>query len=688
MTDPMERFRLVFFEECTELLQQLEEGLVALQSQSDDEETINAVFRAVHSIKGGGAGSFGFKRLVEFSHVFESLLGAIRSGNIIIETAHFDVLLRAADILSELVEAAQSDCAVADDHGGTVVTEMSKIIGSGALRSGEKTSLFSKKIQEDALHRYQISFRPLAELFVRANEPLLLIRELKTLGELKVTVHTSAVPFLEELEPDMAYFFWDFSLVTSEALDVIEEVFEFVEDDCELKIEDLGLYLAAEDFKDDDDAGLFQEVDEFKEESPAEDIKPQPAVKNVISQSIRVNLDKVDRLVNMVGELVITQAMLKEQVGLLNPDQFSGLIGGIEELSRHTRDMQSSVMAIRSQPVKTVFARLPRLVREISASLDKKVNLVITGQDTEVDKTVTEQLGDPLIHMIRNALDHGLESPRERRAAGKPEEGTITLTATHRGERIFIEMEDDGRGINRKVVLEKAREKGLVPPEANFSDDEIDNLIFLPGFSTAENVSDLSGRGVGMDVVRRNIQNLGGRVRVTSTPGKSTKFTLSLPLTLAVMDGMIFRMETECYVLPLASIIQSIQPETDDINELPDGSLVMMFREEYIPLVCLRKIFSLSGPLPDPCEGLIVVVEGNGGSLMGLMVDELIGQQQVVIKSLESNYQSIDGISGVTILGNGMVALIIDIAGIQEITNYRSWDEDGRGKMNEQREVH
>lgn len=327
-------------------------------------------------------------------------------------------------------------------------------------------------------------------------------------------------------------------------------------------------------------------------------------------------------------------------------------------------------MAIRAQPVKSVFSRMPRLVRELTASLGKKARLIMSGEETEVDKTVTERIGDPLTHMIRNSADHGLESPEERLAAGKPEEGTIHLSAFHRGGRIFIEVKDDGAGINREVVERKAIEKGLIAPDSNLCDEEIDNLIFMPGFSTAESVTNVSGRGVGMDVVRKNIQSLGGRISVTSNPGKGTKFSLSLPLTLAVMDGMVIEIGPEKYVLPLANIIQTLRPVDEEVNNLPNGTSVLMFRGEYIPIVPLYQVFDIKEAIHNPCEGLVVVVEGDGGILIGLMVDELVNQQQVVIKSLESNYEQIEGVSGATILGNGHVSLIIDIASIQEMDGY------------------
>lgn len=697
MTDPMEQFKTVFFEECSELLVSLEEGLMDLQGGDTDPETMNAIFRSVHSIK-GGAGAFNFDQLVAFAHIQETLLDEMRAGEINIEPDYVAVLLKAFDILSELVGAAQSGDALDKNYGSDVAAEMNNILNiSGAGQDSPQASTETDKqvpqsseMETGVSHRFLINFKPFPDMFQSANEPLLLIRELSTLGNLEVDIDTGDMPDLEDLVASKAYFSWTFYLTTEDKEEAIAEVFEFVEGDCDLEISDLGVYLSADDFVEDDTAGLFEDepVDVPAEATPekqkVEEVSPKisseksseksgekkakPAT--VVTQSIRVEIEKVDRLVNMVGELVITQAMLREQGSQLLVDQYPHLVQGIEELSRHTRDLQESVMAIRAQPVKSVFSRMPRLVRELTASLGKKARLIMSGEETEVDKTVTERIGDPLTHMIRNSADHGLETPEERLAAGKPEEGTIHLSAFHRGGRIFIVVEDDGAGINREVVERKAMEKGLIAPDTKLSDEEIDNLIFLPGFSTAESVTNVSGRGVGMDVVRKNIQSLGGRISVTSNPGKGTKFSLSLPLTLAVMDGMVIEIGHEKYVLPLVNIIQTLRPNGEEVNSLPNGNRVMMFRGEYIPIVPLHKVFGIDNAIDDPCTGLVVVVEGDGGVLLGLMVDELVNQQQVVIKSLESNYDLVEGVSGATILGDGQVSLIIDIASIQEMDAY------------------
>jgi two-component system chemotaxis sensor kinase CheA len=372
-------------------------------------------------------------------------------------------------------------------------------------------------------------------------------------------------------------------------------------------------------------------------------------------------------VVNLVGEIVISQAMLTEHLGALSTEKFGGLIKGIEELSQHTRSLQDSVMAMRAQPVKSVFQRMPRLVREVAAATGKKVRLILQGEETEIDKTVVEQLYDPLVHMMRNSVDHGVETPEERVAAGKPAEGTVLLSAGHAGGRIIIEISDDGKGINRERVFQKAVSKGLIPADLSLTESQIDDLIFLPGLSTADQVSNISGRGVGMDVVRSNIQRMGGRVSIKSTPGLGSVFTLALPLTLAVLDGMNVRVGDEIYVVPLANIIESLRPTTKDVHSLAGGGDVLLIRGEYVPLVYVGRLFGIANAASDASKSLVVLVEAGPGDKIGLVLDEIVGQQQVVIKSLESNYQALPGLSGATILGNGRVALILDVPGIHGI---------------------
>ncbi|MFC3050820.1 chemotaxis protein CheA [Kordiimonas pumila] len=713
--DPFLQFKLTFFEECNELLSDVEQYLADLETGDFSNETLHAIFRAVHSIK-AGAGAFSFERMVNFTHKFETFLDELRTSRLEVGDSVVETLFRGFDVLSDLVEFAQKDEIPDPLYGQEALDAIEAFLGDPAsapapIVDGANTEkpLATPGDKGDTRQHFRIEFTPKEAMYRHANEPLLIIRELRDLGELSLTIDTSRLPPFEALEPEDAYFSWVMDLVTDKGRDEIDEVFEFVIDDCDLTIVTLGAggsvvsvdvsHTRVDDDGDDfgffvDDAALEagqMSAGEANVAAPEAPVVPEVTVvaapakapqgiaipkdtevpsdpvaqQNGANQprvgSIRVDIDRVDRLVNMVGELVITQSMLAQEVNSTSHNQNSRVETGMEELSMHIRELQENVMAIRMQPVKSVFSRMPRIVRDVSKKLDKKIRLVTIGEATEVDKTVIEELADPLIHMIRNSMDHGLETPAERLAAGKSEEGTIRLSAEHRGGRILIEVVDDGRGINRKKVLELAKQKGVVPADAQLTDDEIDNLIFAPGFSTAEEVTDLSGRGVGMDVVRRNIQSLGGRVSVQSHPGHGTRFQLTLPLTLAVLDGMIVGVGDHKYVVPINSIVETVRPIKADVDHLVDGNMVMRVRGKYLRIVPVAKIFQIEDSEPDPSKGLVVLVEADGGSVVGLLVDYLLGQQQVVIKSLETNFRAVDGIASATILGDGSVCLILDV---------------------------
>lgn len=656
---PHAQFRKTYFEECAELLDALQSNLDLLSNGSGDEETLHAIFRSVHSIK-GGAGAFGFAGLVAFSHVFESLLDAMREHKISATPDVMQILLRASDALADIVSAARDEQVLAAEFGADIVHSMEEaLLGTtDPLAPNVQPKPASDGADVSGERRYRIAFTPHTEMLQKANEPLLLIRQLRKLGGLGIEVDSSRVPTLDLIEPEAAYLSWMFTLDTGVPQSAIHEVFEFVEDDCDLKIEVISNNALAAPV-----ASLATSPARLGATKPVEAV----AAPATPTQSIRVDVDKVDRLVNLVGELVITQAMLTEQGTLLPADHYPALIQGIEALAQGARELQESVMAIRAQPVKSVFARMPRIVRDLAATLGKEVRIVTAGEMTEIDKTVIEQLNDPLTHMIRNALDHGIEGPDDRVAAGKPRQGTIHLSAAQRSGRIVIEVADDGRGLNREKVLAKAQDRGLVPAGATLSDEEIDNLIFLPAFSTADVVSNISGRGVGMDVVKRNVQSLGGRITVQSRFGSGSRFTLSLPLTLAVLDGMVVSVGKETFIIPLTAIIESLRPQAADIHPVVGRGLVLALRGEYLPLTHLHRCFAISDAITDPCRGIVIIVESESAGRVGVMVDELLGQQQVVVKSLEANYESVDGISGATILGNGRVALILDIARLREI---------------------
>ena len=537
--DDLAEFKQTYFQECEELLADLEGQLTALQDGETDDEILNAAFRAIHSIK-GGAGAFGFTQLVGFAHVFETVLDLMREHQLESSSANVTLLIRAGDVLADLVAAAQQGETLPDDFGRDLLESLHELAGTkagedddedddlfdgvnfGGAAQGENGNDDTEENASTATQAVTIEFAPTPKLFHRANDPLILIRELKSLGLLETTVDRSGLPNLEDMEADGSYLTWQFTLTTSAALDDIRDVFEFVLDDCKLSIEEEA----------DSERGQIEEesTGEHETAEPAETVEMpaaslpkrtapagggagKAAADKKPPASIRVDLERIDRLVNMVGELVITQAMLSEQISQLSVNERASLLHGVETLALQMRELQDNVMSIRAQPVKSVFSRMTRLVRELSCSLNKEAKLVITGETTEVDKTVIEELSDPLTHMIRNSMDHGLEMPEERENAGKPREGTIQLSAEHRSGKIVISVSDDGRGINREKVLKKAIEKGLISPDARPSDDEIDNVILLPGFSTADQVSNVSGRGVGMDVVVKKIQNMGGADR-------------------------------------------------------------------------------------------------------------------------------------------------------------------------------
>jgi two-component system, chemotaxis family, sensor kinase CheA len=647
-----ERFQATFFEECSELLQDLEERLPSLQAGNIDSEGLNAVFRVVHSIKAGAA-AFNFTVLVKFAHAFEALLDKLRSDRIQRSPHVFSVIVRGADLLAELVDAARSSRAVPSGFGDSLVSEINELLGTPEGAGGPV-----KAVQAEAqgTRTYKIVFEPHRELFRHANEPLLLIREMKHLGDLKIECNTSKLPKLAHLDPEAAYLSFVFHLTTNASRSQVAEVFEFVDDECLLEIEEIA---------------AKQDAPSALEKAAAAPDPAQAGDGGAAAQGgakgatfIRVDLTRVDRLVNMVGELVITQAMLAQQLSDAGGGQRHTWTKGSEELAAQTRQLQECVMAIRMQPVRSVFARMPRLVRDISGRLGKNVRLVSAGDQTEVDKTVIEELADPITHMIRNALDHGIEDAATRRAAGKPEEATIELAASQRASNILITISDDGAGIDKARVLKTAISKGLVREDQKLTDDEIYNLLFAPGFSTAEKVTEISGRGVGMDVVRRNITNIGGRIQIQSTPGKGTRFTLVIPLTLAVLDGMLVAVGDEKYILPLSSIVESIRPEKNQVRMLSGGTQVASIRGEYIRLISLHRVLDTQGKVPDPWKALVVVIENENGTKAGLVVDELIGQQQVVVKSLLDNFDAVKGISGATILGDGRVALILDLDGL------------------------
>ncbi|TPD53400.1 MAG: chemotaxis protein CheA [Thalassolituus maritimus] len=675
MSVDLSQFHQVFFEESFEGLDVMESELLDMDPADVDDETVNNIFRAAHSIK-GGAGTFGFMPVSEFTHVLETLLDEIRSGKRSMEPRYVDLFLQSVDCLRGMLSDMQDGNDPETERPAELRKEFEKILGmEQESAAAEETSADSDGKDSGWL----IDVHPHTDLLMTGNEPFRMFRELRELvGEdnFDVTADIDNVPELSSLTPEECIINWQIKVTTSVPLDEIKAIFEWVEDECDLTY--LPLTGDAETTSDnnvtpDKNAAEEQQPQETPEvateKAPViaeaeKSAKPAKAPKKAAeSSSIRVSIDKVDSLINMVGELVITQSMLGQLGQDFDLSRLAKLQEGLSQLEQNTRELQESVMKIRMMPISFAFSRFPRLVRDLGGQLGKKVVLETIGEQTELDKTVMEKINDPLVHLVRNSMDHGLETTEQRIAAGKCEEGTITLNAYHQGGNIVIEVADDGAGLNEDRILKKAIEKGLVPENNSLTPEEIHNLIFLPGFSTAEAVSDISGRGVGMDVVRRNIQALNGSIEVKSQRNVGSTFIIRLPLTLAILDGQLVKVCEETYIFPLVSIVESIQIHRSSLNHVTGSQYVMQLRDEYIPIVRLDKIFGLRDEKDVVDEMMLVVVEGDNEKI-GIVVDDLLGQQQVVIKSLEQNYQKVSGISGATILGDGTVALIIDISSI------------------------
>ncbi|PTR05582.1 MULTISPECIES: chemotaxis protein CheA [unclassified Novosphingobium] len=733
-----EEIQAIFFAECEESLAAAEQGLAACKEGTQDADTVNAVFRGVHSIK-GGAGAFGFIALQAYTHTFETLLSDVRDGTVAITEPLIDLLLRALDTLSDHVMAARgqgdtpddaalqaemtaamaanagaapaaahepapapeaapasssSDDAAFDDMGLDFDSMLDSI--AGAMAASDKAENATEG--EDAPGGWIVKIRPHAGAMRNGSEPMLMLREVLELGGTCVDCEVGAVPHLDVLDPGMGYLGWTFRMPGSVDEASVRDIFDFVGDDCEIAIGSEAVMPAVRL-----PAAPAPAVPAAAAPPPVSVPAPAPAPQPAAAQpappaaadpaappsappapvappaapaavaaaatppappapgqSIRIELSKLDKLIDAVGELVIAQAMMAQRLsseGLAASEEIAVLDG-------LTRDIQESAMAIRAQPIGSVFSRVPRIMRELSASTGKHVRLEVSGESTELDKTVIERLGEPLTHLIRNAVDHGIEKPEERLAAGKSAEGTLTLSAEHRSGRILIRIGDDGRGINRERVLAKAIEKGLVAPDAQLSKEEIDLLIFAPGFSTAQTVSNISGRGVGMDVVRQNVKDLGGRITIESEQGVGTTFTLTLPLTLAISDGMVVNVGDQTLVVPLANVVESLRPAVEDVKGLGSNRAMMNVRGRFIPVVPLHVAVGAYGAVEAPQDGVLIVVETEGAGRAALLVDSIVDQRQVVIKSLDTHYRSVEGVAGATILGDGRVALIVDVDGL------------------------
>jgi two-component system, chemotaxis family, sensor kinase CheA len=665
MTVDLEQFHQVFFEESFEGLDVMESGLLQLESGEVDLENVNTIFRSAHSIK-GGSGTFGFSAVADFTHDMETLLDQMRNGERNVTPEVVNVLLACVDILRNMLSAIQNHDDIDVNGVADMTAKLKVILGEASSGTGAAASA-DQEATQPAGNGWIIHFAPHMEMMKTGNDPVRLLRELAQLGDdAEITVNNDKLPPLIEINPEECYQSWKIILRGTIEENEISEVFAWVDDECDLKVEKLAeeeAYVGPER-REDTEEGEQQDRRDPTAGRRTKDASAKPAE----STSIRVNIDKVDDLINMVGELVITQSMLS-QIGEdenFDASSIERLKEGLGQLEQYTRELQENVMRIRMMPINFAFQRFPRLVHDLSSHFGKNIELVMKGEQTELDKTVLEKIGDPLVHLVRNSLDHGIESPEVRAEAGKPETGTIELSAYHQGGNIVIEIRDDGAGLNTKKILKKAIEKGLVGKDDRLSEDQIADLIFRPGFSTADVVSDVSGRGVGMDVVRRNIRELGGMVDVKSRPGEGSTFTIRLPLTLAILDGQLVRVGGETYIVPVITIIESLQVKMDQVNAVAGNAEVYKLRNEYIPIVRLYDIFGIKPESSELKDGLLVVVEAEGKKI-AIHVDELLGQQQVVIKSLETNFRKVSGLSGATILGDGTVALIVDITGLIEL---------------------
>ncbi|TVP73312.1 MAG: chemotaxis protein CheA [Rhodobacteraceae bacterium] len=682
----MDEFLEMFFVECDELLEALSTGLRAMDSATGDVETVHSVFRAVHSMKGAAA-AFGLSDLVTFAHRFETVLDELRSEKLDATQSVMVTLHRSSDFLSDLVTAArQSECA---DQARLkeLLNELDDIIGHEDVSTEDEdegiefvplTLDLTPLDGGTPLNTFQIIFSPDAELYRSGNDPVALLFSLQQLGETEVTIDHALVPLLRDWRAEETYLSWKVTLITDEPVGKVNEIFEFVADCAAIEISSFEQPIQNDFFEKNPVATVGSqeqkelannpqnaeehksvELDENKSEKAAKTSNGPGGNANAAA-SIRVSLERVDKLMNMIGELVIKEAMLYqviETAGLTNQPDVVSALDGIRQLAG---DIQESVMSIRAQPLKLVFQRMHRIVREAADATGKKVRLDTIGENTEVDKTMIERLIDPLTHMIRNSVDHGLEDAVTRQRRGKALEGTITLSAAHRSGRVLIEVSDDGGGIDRERVRKIAEDRGLIAPGTQLSSSEIDSLLFLPGFSSKEQVSALSGRGVGLDVVRREIMSLGGRVMIQSTENKGTKFSITLPLTLAVLEGMLIQLGDQSMVLPITAVQETLRPSSSCLHYVGKTGKLLLNRGELIPIVDIACTFGIRDE-PAPLEdGVLIVIENDSHRRAALFVDAIFDQRQVVIKSLEENYGKIPGVSAATILGDGNIALIID----------------------------
>ncbi len=699
-----ETMRTAFREEAGELLTELETALLELESTPEEPELVDKVFRAMHTIKGSGA-MFGFQAISEFTHQVETVFDLVRKGELSVSRELIDLTLLARDQIREMLDAPPDQDSVQSVRATELVTMLHRLTGGGpGAQEQPQGGSAAAPGSSGAPLTLRIRFKPARDIFLHGTNPVLLLEELRELGECMVVAHAAEVPALQEIEPEECYTYWDVILTTTRGVNAVRDVFIFVEDDSELRIEviDEGEPVSAEGYKrlgeilvERGDISpkkleevlanrqllgkMLMEAGLVSPERVQAALVEQRQVKEArqrrqqeeASATIRVRSEKLDTLVDLVGELVTVQARLSQLSGAEAAN--ARLLAIAEEVERLTAELRDNAMSLRMVPIGTTFSRFRRLVRDLSAQLGKEITLVTEGAETELDKTVIERLGDPLVHLIRNCIDHGIEQPDRRRAGGKPAAGTIRLAAAHSGGYVLIRIEDDGAGLDKERIRARAVERGLASPDAELSEKELYQLIFAPGFSTAERVTGVSGRGVGMDVVRRTLDGLGGTVEVDSRPAEGTTITLKIPLTLAIIEGLLVRIGADHFVFPLAAVDQCVELSREDVAAAHGRNLVNV-RGKLLPYVNLRSMFSIEG---EPPEIQQVVTAQWEAQLVGFSVDAVIGQIQTVIKTLGKMYRNVEGISGATILGDGGVALILDIARLAQ--KAEAEEQDGIG---------
>jgi two-component system, chemotaxis family, sensor kinase CheA len=645
-------FYQTFFDEADELLADMETHLLALDIHSPDKDLLNAIFRAAHSIKGGAA-TFGFTVLQQTTHILENLLDEARGGNLTLTSDIITLFLESKDIMQEQLDAYKSSQAPDEERFHAICEALRQIALESHLSPAQAASLPPAAPETSEV-------MPPPAVSTTGTLLAVTLREVKAADRASLSDELANLGTVisQQQEGDQMTVILD----TRVTADDISAVLCFVLEPHQIAITEAGTPRPAEK----GDAACLApqggEATPAVQAAPPAAPRPKAPAKSSVSESgsIRVVVDKVDQIINLVGELIITQTMLTQLSSRLDPTQHDALISSVSQLERNARDLQESVMSIRMMPMEYVFSRFPRLVHDLAARLDKKIELTLRGGSAELDKGLIEKIIDPLTHLVRNSLDHGIESVETRLAKGKPETGNLILSAEHHGGNIVIEVIDDGAGLNREKILARAHAQGMVVPD-NISDEEVWMLIFAPGFSTAEKVTDVSGREVGMDVVKRNIQAMGGHVEIRSVRDKGSTIRIILPLTLAILDGMSVRVGEEIYVLPLGTVMESRLPSEKALYRMAGNEMMLQVREEYLPLVELRQVFNLPDQPEEPHQGIAVIVQ-SAGCRYALLVDQLIGQHQVVVKNLELNYRKVPGVSAATILGDGSVALILDVA--------------------------